>query len=172
MADYSNRQLAEIISQSAEKISSNVLKERKIATELSETVFRLEREVTQLEYKIVELKTTRIEPDLSHLNSFYESRTEENIKRLNSRLKVPNLSLYVWLSSVAMLIISFLVFFFTYSKTSETRAETQKEYKEQLLKNNIILSKENAELLKDMDLFFKNNPKAKDKFVQWRHNQR
>ena len=172
MADFTNRQLAEIITQTAEKINNSVLKERKIANEIEQTVFKFEKEVTQLEYKIVELKTTRIEPDLSHLNSFYESRTEENIKRLNSRLKVPNLSLFLWLSSVVMLIISFLVFFFTYSKTSETRAETQKEYKEQLLKNNIILSKENAELLKDMDLFFKNNPKAKDKFVQWRHNQK
>jgi Na+-translocating ferredoxin:NAD+ oxidoreductase RnfG subunit len=175
MADFTNRQLAEIITQTAEKINNSVLKERKIANELEETVSKLQNEkkyLQELERKIDNIKSTSIKPDLSELNSFYESRTEENIKRLNSRLKVPNLSLYVWLSSVAMLIISFLVFFFTYSKTSETRAETQKEYKEQLLKNNIILSKENAELLKDMDLFFKNNPKAKDKFVQWRHNQR
>ena len=171
MADYTNRQLAEIISQSAEKINSNVLKERKIANELSETVLRLEKEVTQLEYKIVELKATRIELDLSHLDSFYESRTEENIKRLNSRLKVPNLSLYVWVSSVAMLIISFFALF-AYGKAFTTKSEIQEEYRAEILKENAIISKENAKLLKDMDTFFRKNPKTKDKFVEWRSNQK
>ena len=56
MADYTNRQLAEIISQSAEKINSNVLKERKIGNELSETVLKLEKETGCLELKIEELK--------------------------------------------------------------------------------------------------------------------
>ncbi|WP_449398486.1 hypothetical protein [Chryseobacterium wanjuense] len=114
----------------------------------------------------------QIEPDLSYLNSFYKERTEENIERLNSRLKVPKLSLYIWLSSFAMLIISFGVLFFVYSKASETKALTQKEYKEQLLKNNVIMSKENAELLKDMDLWFKSDPQSTQKFIHWRHNQK
>ncbi|PKF74799.1 hypothetical protein [Chryseobacterium sp. PMSZPI] len=128
--------------------------------------------ITELEYKIVELKTINIEPDLSHLNSFYMERTEENIKRINSRLKVPNLNLYIWLSSFIMLIISFGVFFFLYFKGPETKIENQKEYKEQLLKDNVIMSKENAELLKDMDLWFKSDPESTAKFIHWRHDHR
>ncbi|WP_185290546.1 hypothetical protein [Chryseobacterium lactis] len=127
--------------------------------------------ITQLEYKIVELKTLKIEPDLSYLNSFYKEKTEENINRLNSRIKIPRLSLYLWMSSFAMLILGFMVFFFVYSKTSEAKIEIQKEYKEQLLKNNVIMSKENAELLKDMDLWFKSDPQSTNKFIHWRHNQ-
>ena len=128
--------------------------------------------ITQLEYKIVELKTLKIEPDLSYLNSFYKEKTEENINRLNSRIKIPRLSLYLWMSSFAMLILGFMVFFFVYSKTSEAKIEIQKEYKEQLLKNNVIMSKENAELLKDMDLWFKSDPQSTNKFIHWRHNQK
>lgn len=132
----------------------------------------IEQAITQLEYKIVELKTLHIEPDLSYLNSFYKERTEENIKRLNSRLKVPNLSLYVWLSSFIMLVLSFSVLFFVYSKSAATKIEIQKEYKEKLLKNKVIVSKENAELLKDMDLWFKSDPESTGKFIHWRHNQK
>lgn len=165
MAEYTNPELAEIISKNVERINSNILKEEKIANEI-------EQAITQLEYKIVELKTIHIEPDLSYLNSFYKEKTEENINRLNSRLKVPNLSLYVWVSSFAMLILSFSVFFFVYSKNSEIKEETQKEYKEQLLKDNVIVSKENAELLKDMDLWFKSDPESTAKFMRWRHNQK
>ncbi|HCN48795.1 MAG TPA: hypothetical protein DIT10_06840 [Chryseobacterium sp.] len=128
--------------------------------------------ITQLEYKIVELKTLKIEPDLSYLNSFYKEKTEENINRLNSRIKIPRLSLFLWMSSFAMLILGFMVFFFVYSKTSEAKIEIQKEYKEQLLKNNVIMSKENAELLKDMDLWFKSDPQSTNKFIHWRHNQK
>ncbi|MEY8760513.1 hypothetical protein [Chryseobacterium tongliaoense] len=155
MEENTNQKLMETVSFNAEKITNEI-----------------EQAITQLEYKIVELKTMRIEPDLSYLNSFYKQKTEENIKRLNSRLKVPHLSLYVWLSSFAMLIISFGVFFFVYSKTSETKAETLKEYKQQLLKNNVIMSKENAELLKDMDLWFKSDPESTAKFIRWRLKQK
>lgn len=132
----------------------------------------IEQAITQLEHKIVELKTMRIEPDLSYLNSFYKEKTEENINRLNSRLKIPKLSLYVWLSSFVMLVLSFSVFFFVYSKTAETKTEIKKEYKQQLLKDNVIVSKENAELLKDMDLWFKSDPESTSKFIHWRHNKR
>ena len=44
MADFTNRQLAEIITQTAEKINNSVLKERKIANELEETVSKLQNE--------------------------------------------------------------------------------------------------------------------------------
>ncbi|PXW18025.1 hypothetical protein C8D70_101351 [Chryseobacterium sp. CBTAP 102] len=165
MAEYTNQEIMEIITSNAEKIYSNVLKEERIANEI-------EQAITQLEYNIVELKTIQIEPDLNYLNSFYKERTEENINRLNSPLKVPKLSLYIWLSSFTMLIISFGVLLFVYSKASETKALTQKEYKEQLLKNNVIISKENAELLKDMDLWFKSDPQSTQKFIHWRHNQK
>lgn len=134
--------------------------------------YEIEQAITQLEYKIVELKTLKLEPDLSYLNSFYKEKTEENINQLNSRIKVPKLSLYLWISSFAMLIISFAVFFFTFSKIEETKANTIKEYKNQLSKNSVIMSKENAELLKDMDVWFKSDPQSTSRFIHWRHNQK
>jgi hypothetical protein len=92
-------------------INNSVLKEQKITNQFSETVERLEKERNFLQEKINDVKTASIKPNLSELNSFYEKNTEENIKRLNLRLKVPNINLYVWLSSVAMLIISFFVLY-------------------------------------------------------------
>ncbi|WP_449398487.1 hypothetical protein [Chryseobacterium wanjuense] len=49
MAEYTNQEIMEIMSSNAEKINSNVLKEERIANEI-------EQVITQLEYKIVELK--------------------------------------------------------------------------------------------------------------------
>lgn len=168
MADFTNRQLAEIIAQGAEKINNSVLRERKIANELEQTVSKLQKEKEYLQEKIKELKTTRIEPDLSALNSFYESKTEENIKRLNSRLKVPNLSLYLWLSSIGMLIISFFALYLAYQQAFLTKTEVEEQYRVALFKENSIIPKEHEQLLKDMDQFFRNNPKTKDKFMQSR----
>jgi hypothetical protein len=175
MADYTNRQLAQIIAQSAEKINNSVLKEQKIAGELEQTLSKLQNEknsLQELDKKRESLKTTSIKPDLSELNYFYENKTEENIKRLNSRLKVPNLSLYVWLSSLAFAIIGFLSLYLAYSKAFTTREEILEKYRADLLKENVIVPIERDQLLKDMDQFFRKNPKTKDKFVEWRSNKK
>lgn len=175
MADYTNRQLAEIIAQSAEKISNSVLKERKIANELEQTVSKLQDEkkyLQELERKIDDIKKTSIKPDLSELNSFYESRTEENIKRLNSRLKVPYLSIYVWLSSVAILIISFFTLYLAYGKAFTTKAEIQEQYRAEILKENSIIPNKDKILFQDMLKWFEKNTKTKDKFVEWRSNEK
>ena len=175
MSDFTNRQLAEIIAQSAQKINNSVLKEQKIANELEKIVSKLQNEkssLQELDKKIDSLKTTSIKPDLSELNSFYESRTEENIKRLNSRLKVPNLNLYVWLSSLAMLIISFFTLYLAYGKAFTAREEILEKYRADLLKENVIVPIERDRLLKDMDQFFRNNPITKDIFVEWRSEKK
>lgn len=168
MADFTNRQLAEIIARSAEKINNSVLREQKITNQFSETIDRLESERNFLQEKIKELKTTSIKPDLSDLNSFYEKKTEENIKRLNLRLKVPNISLSVWLSSVAMLIISFFALYLAYQKAFSTRAEITEQYRADLLKENAIIPIEDKKLFEDMDKFFQKNKRTMDKFVESR----
>lgn len=175
MGDYNNRQLAQIIAQSAEKINNSVLKEQKIANELEKTVSKLQNEkkyLQELDEKMEGLKNVSIKPDLSALNSFYESKTEENIKRLNSRLKVPKLSLYVWLSSLAFVIIGFLSLYLAYSKAFATRAEILEQYRAELLKENAILPKDREQVLKDMDQFFLKNPKTRDKFVEFRKEKK
>ena len=65
-----------------------------------------------------------------------------------------------------------MVFFFAFSKLEETKENSIKEYKNQLSKNRVIMSKENAELLKDMDLWFKSDPQSTSKFIHWRRNQK
>lgn len=165
MSDFNNRQLAEIISQTAEKINSNVLKERKIANELEQTVSKFENTAADIQRHISELKSTSIQPDLSHLNKFYEEKTAENIKRLNSRLNVPNLALYVWLSSLALFLLSaFMIWFFIKSKQ-----DILTEYHQELSKEGkVIILKENNDLFNDMYQWFEKNPKTRDAFIQSR----
>ena len=74
MADFTNRQLADIISVVAEKISKAI----------SENLTKSETVVAGLGGKIDLLKSTVLKPDLSEVNSFYETQTAENIKRINS----------------------------------------------------------------------------------------
>lgn len=145
--------------------------EQQINQELAKKISQeIQQVINQLEYKIVELKTLKIEPDLSYLNSFYKEKTEENINKLNSRIHVPRFSTYLWITAFSMLVISFVVLFFTFSKIKETKEDAVKQYKEQLQKNSVIMSKENAELLKDMDLWFKSDPESTGKFIRWRHS--
>ena len=69
--DFNNRQLAEIISQTAEKINSNVLKERKIANDIEAASTKIEGHLENFSKQILQLQTTSIKPDLSQLNKFY-----------------------------------------------------------------------------------------------------
>lgn len=167
--DFNNRQLAEIISQTAEKINSNVLKERKISNDIEQTSTKIEKHLENFSKEISKLQTTSIKPDLSDLNKFYEEKTEENIKRLNSRLNVPNLALYVWLSSLALFLLSaFMIWFFIKSKQdilTEYRQELSKEGK------TIVLKKDEL-LFKEMLNWFDKNPNTRDKFIQSREENK
>lgn len=167
--DFNNRQLAEIISQTAEKINSNVLKERKISNDIEQTSTKIEKHLENFSKEISKLQTTSIKPDLSDLNKFYEEKTEENIKRLNSRLNVPNLALYVWLSSLALFLLSaFMIWFFIKSKQdilTEYRQELSKEGK------TIVLKKDEL-LFKEMLNWFDKNPNTRDKFIQSREEKK
>ena len=168
MSDFNNRQLAEIISQTAEKINSNVLKERKIANDIEQTSTKIEKHLENFSKEISKLQTTSIKPDLSDLNKFYEEKTAENIKRLNSRLNVPNLAIYVWLSSLALFLLSaFMIWFFIKSKQ-----EILTEYRQELTKEGkVIISKENNDLFNDMYQWFEKNPKTRDTFIQSREKR-
>ncbi len=167
--DFNNRQLAEIISQTAEKINSNVLKERKIANDIEAASTKIEGHLANFSKQILQLQTTSIKPDLSQLNQFYEEKTAENIKRLNSRLNVPNLAIYVWLSSLALFLLSaFMIWFFIKSKQdilTEYRQELSKEGK------TIVLKKDEL-LFKEMLNWFDKNPNTRDKFIQSREEKK
>lgn len=164
MADFTNRQLAEIITQTAEKIQNNVLKERKITNELSQVAEKIESQISKLEQ-------TSIEPDLSKINSFYEEITKENVKVVNSRLKVPNLTLYIGLASAALFIISAFCLYLAYSSAFKTKRDIITSHQTELLKEKAIISKEDKLLLEDMTQWFMKNPKNKEKFIQDRQQK-
>jgi len=124
--------------------------------------------VLYLKKQIEELKQTSIEPDLSKINSFYREKTEENVNRINTRLKVPNLVLWVWSSCFIMFIGSGLLIFNS-MKSKQTIID---DYHNSILKENVIISKENNRLLSDMTKWFNQNPKGKEYFVKWRSNQK
>jgi hypothetical protein len=161
--DFNNRQLAEIISQTAEKINSNVLKERKIANDIEATSTKIENHLANFSKQILQLQKTSIKPDLSDLNKFYEEKTEENIKRLNSRLNVPNLAVFVWLGSVLLFFCSGAFIYFA----TKSKQEILTEYRQELTKEGkVIISKENNDLFNDMYQWFEKNPKTRDTFIQ------
>ena len=165
MADFTNKQLAEIISATSEEIKKSVLNQRKIANELLKLQQQFTEENARLNDKIKDLKETSIKPDLSNLNNFYEEKTAENVKRLNSRLQVPNLAVYVWLTSVIMFLLSGL--FIWYS--SKSKQEIITEYNNSLEKENkVIIPKENKKTFDDMINFFERNPKTKVLFIKSR----
>lgn len=168
MADFSNRQLAEIITQTSENIQSNVLKQRNIATDLEKTESKLSTTIDSINSKIDKLNQTEIKPDLSHLNKFYEEKTAENIKRVNSRLSVPNLAVYIWLSSVGLFLLSGLFLWFS----TKSKQDIISNYQDELLKENAVLPREEKVLYEDMREWFKLNPKTKDIFVDWRSKKK
>lgn len=167
MADFTNRQLADIISVVAEKISKDLSKNEKISKAISENLTKSETVVAGLDGKIEILKSTVLKPDLSEVNSFYETKTAENIKRINSKLSIPNVVLYTWLGVVVLFLLSACMLVLAYN----TAVKTKTEYKTEFFKENIVLSKEDKKLFDDMDNFFSRNPKTKAMFIKSRENK-
>lgn len=168
MADFTNKQLAEIISATSEEIKKSVLNQRKITNELIKLEQEFGRQNTNFGIKIKEVRETSIKPDLSNLNKFYEEKTAENIKRVNSRLSVPNLAVYIWLSSVGLFLLSGLFLWFS----TKSKQDIISNYQDELLKENAVLPREEKVLYEDMREWFKLNPKTKDIFVDWRSKKK
>ena len=78
---------------------------------------------------------------------------------------MPNLAVYVWLTSVIMFLLSGL--FIWYS--SKSKQEIITEYNNSLEKENkVIIPKENKKTFDDMINFFERNPKTKVLFIKSR----
>ena len=164
MADFTNRQLADIISVVADKISKDLTKNEKVSKAISENLTKSETVMVGLDSKIERLKSTVLKPDLSEVNSFYETKTAENIKKINSKLSIPNVVLYTWLGVVVLFLISACMLYLAYS----TAIKTKTEYKKEFFKENLIISKEDQKLFEDMHQFFYKNPKTKEVFIKSR----
>lgn len=164
MADISNRQLAEIISQTAEKINSNVLKERKIANELEKTISKFESVTATIQKEMEEVRRTPIKLDLSGLNSFYEEKTAENIKRVNSRLKVPNLSVYILIGSFLLFLCSALFFW----QSMKSKQDIISDYlTEQEKDGYVLVRKIDKEDFESLLIWFKENPNKLKAYQEW-----
>ncbi len=164
MADFTNRQLADIISVVGDKISKDLKKNEYISKAISENLTKSETIVAGLNEKIEVLKKTVLKPDLSEVNSLYETKTAENIKRINSKLSIPNVALYTWFGALVLFLISASMLHLAYATAVKTKAE----YRTEFFKENIIISKEKLQLFNDMDRFFSKNPKTKEIFIKTR----
>lgn len=164
MADFTNRQLADIISVVAEKISKDLSKHDHISKTIAGNLAESNKVISGLDRKIETLKNTPIKPDLSEVNSFYETKTAENIKKINGKLSIPNVVLYTWLGVVVLFLLSAFMLYLAYS----TAIKTKTEYRAEFLKENNIISKEDQQLFDDMHAFFLKNPKNKEVFIKSR----
>ena len=167
MADFTNRQLADIISVVAEKISKDLSKHDQISKTIAGNLVESNKVAAGLDGKIEILKNTPIKPDLSEVNSFYETKTAENIKRINSKLSIPNVVLYTWLGVVVLFLLSAGMLYLAYA----TAIKTKTEYRAEFFKENIVLSKEDKKLFDDMHQFFYKNPKTKAMFIKSRETK-
>lgn len=168
MADISNRQLAEIISQVAEKINSNVLKERKIANELGQTISKFEAVTEEVKKEMEEVKRTPIKLDLSGLNSFYEEKTAENIKWVNSRLNVPNLNVYILIGSFLLFLCSSLFFGLAMKSKQDIISDYLADQEKQ---GKILAPKLHTQVFQEVDQWFIENPNNFKAFTKWRDSK-
>ena len=167
MADFTNRQLADIISVVAEKISKDLSKHDQISKTIAGNLAESNKVISGLDSKIEILKNTQIKPDLSEVNSFYETKTAENIKKINSKLSIPNVVFYTWLGVVVLFLLSGCMLYLAYA----TAIKTKTEYKKEFVEENIVISKEDQKLFDDMHAFFLKNPKTKEIFIKSRESK-
>lgn len=113
--------------------------------------------------KISEFRNTQIKPDFSHFNKLYEEKTEENIKRLNSRLKVPNLAIYLYIILPFFVAVPALMLW----DAMKSKQEIIDNYHANLLKNNVLITKNEMNEVKNIYQWLRENPKEVRKFQNW-----
>ena len=113
--------------------------------------------------KIAEIRETQIKPDFSHFNKLYEEKTEENIKRLNSRLKVPNLAIYLYIILPFFVAVPALMLW----DAMKSKQEIIDDYHANLLKNNVLITKNEMNEVKNIYQWLRENPKEVRKFQNW-----
>lgn len=127
----------------------------------------LMRELLNLEKmlsgKIAEMRETQIKPDFSDFNKLYEEKTEENIKRLNSRLKVPNLAIYLYIILPFFVAVPALMLW----DAMKSKQEIIDEYHANLLKDNELVPKSKATEIKNIYQWLRENPKEGRKLQNW-----
>lgn len=163
-----NKQLIAVLSQAVKEHRNEIIRQVKSTNKLKSVQDDLENLIFSFEKKIKEGKQIEIRADLSGLNQFYEEKTAENIENINKRLNVPNFSVYVWISSLAMLFVSALFIWFSI----QSKQSIITDYQNELLKNNAVISRGDNLLFEDMHRFFKANPKNREVFINWRKKNR
>lgn len=113
--------------------------------------------------KISEFRNTQIKPDFSHFNKLYEEKTEENIKRLNSRLKVPNLAIYLYIILPFFVAVPALMLW----DAMKSKQEIIDDYHAKLLEDNELVSKNKLAEVKKIYQWLRENPKEGRKFQNW-----
>ncbi len=124
---------------------------------------KLENLDKMLSGKIAEMRETQIKPDFSHFNKLYEEKTEENIKRLNSRLKVPNLAIYLYIILPFFVAVPALMLW----DAMKSKQEIIDEYHANLLKDNELVPKSKATEIKNIYQWLRENPKEGRKLQNW-----
>ena len=124
---------------------------------------KLENLDKMLSGKIAEMRETQIKSDFSHFNKLYEEKTEENIKRLNSRLKVPNLAIYLYIILPFFVAVPALMLW----DAMKSKQEIIDEYHANLLKDNELVPKSKATEIKNIYQWLRENPKEGRKLQNW-----
>lgn len=98
----------------------------------------------------------------------FEGKIDKAIEKINKSLKVPYIGFYVWLTAVGMFFISGIMIWLSV----QSKQEIITEYHKDLTKEKAIISKEEANTVRDLIQWLKLNPKTGAKFEDWRENQK
>lgn len=162
MADYTNRQLAQVIAGMSKELQEVAVKNQRAVNQFNSVSEHLNHTLRGIDSRIENLKNYR--PDLTEMDNYYLEKTAKNVEEINKRLKVPNFNLYLFIGSLVLLLISSA--FFAYSMKS--KRDIINEYQSELRKESIIVPREQNQLFQDMDKWFMSNPKARENFINWR----
>lgn len=98
----------------------------------------------------------------------FEGKIDKAIEKINKSLEVPNWAIFPFIGSGILLLCS--VIFIWYGTKSKQEIIT--EYHKDLTKEKAIISKEEANTVRDLIQWLKLNPKTGAKFEDWRENQK
>jgi len=157
MAKYTDKQIAEIFIQSLEEAKDTAKKNEKLTKEIE---ISLDSFLSKLENTKLSIDDTQAKQTIA----YFQKVSEDNQKGVN-------LTRYAYGLIFAAVLVLGISFYFTYLQI-KTKSEIREEYRQELLKKELLIGEQDAEFYKRFWYWVEKNPQDWQKLRNKVENQK
>lgn len=170
MADYTNRQLAQVIAGMSKELQEVALKNTKSVNDYRAISTNLGNKLEDIREALRELKNYEYKPDFNEINEVYRKATSEAVNEVNKGLKTSDFSFKLLLAGIGICLLGLGLVVWGFNKATENTETKAKEYAKA---NDLgFMSNEDIKKTKNMYNFIYGNKRLKQDYENFEQQQK